>query len=245
MNPYSLDGQQVLVTGASSGIGRAIAVAASKAGATLCLVGRNVERLEETAGLLTGDNHQVCPVDLKDENATAEAFASLPKLTGLVHSAGILRTIPAKFIAREEYQDLLDTNLYSAMHIVRCLLQTKKLSKESSLLFITSIMASLGTPGNSIYSASKAGLVAYARVLATELAPRKIRVNTISPGMVRTPLLETSGLGQDALDLDEAKYPLGYGTPDDVAHAAVYLLSPAARWVTGTDLILDGGRTLQ
>lgn len=244
MNPYSLDGKHILVTGASSGIGRAIAVAVSNAGAELSLVGRNRERLEGTAGMLGGDP-QILQIDLTDEQATAETFAELPKLSGLVHAAGILKTIPVKFIAREDYRELFDTNLYSVMHVVRSLLLKKKIAKESSLLFISSIGSALGTPGHALYSASKAGLVSYARVLATELAPRKIRVNTLSPGMVHTPLLQAMGISQDDFDADEDKYPLGYGSPDDVAHAAVYFLSPAARWLTGTNLILDGGRTLQ
>ena len=245
MNPFSLEGCHILVTGASSGIGRAVAVAASEAGATLYLLGRNEERLHDTLSCLAGDGHRTFSVDITDGDATLEMILGLPKLTGVVHAAGITRMTPAKFITQADFDEIMAVNVYAAIELAKQLLVHKKVSKAASLVFISSVVGGiLPYKGQGVYAASKGAVSAYAKVLALELAPRRIRVNCLSPAMVRTPLLDSLGADAAAIEADEQRYPLGYGTPEDVAWASVYLLSDASRWMTGNNLVIDGGVTL-
>lgn len=243
--PFSLQGKHLLITGASSGIGRSTAVLCSQMGAKLSIVGRSKERLSETASLLDGNNHQEFITEMTDDESVAALVASLEKIDGVVHCTGTQQACIAKMLTRKAIDEVFETNLYSVANLNQKLLASKKINKGASIVIVSSVAANLvAEVGNAAYSASKGALSSYARVLAIELAPRKIRVNTITPGIVRTPLLEKFGLTAEQWEEDEKKYPLGYGEPQDVANSAVYLLSDASKWLTGTNILLDGGLTL-
>lgn len=244
-NPFSLNDKHILITGASSGIGRAVAIECSKMRASVIILGRNKSRLAETFSQLSGENHHSITLDLNDTSRLSNLLSSLESIEGLVHCAGFVKTCPAKFINKEDYNEIFDTNLLAPMMLNKLLLEKKKISKGSSIVFISSIEGNVvATKGNAIYSASKGALSAYAKVLALELFKRRIRVNCILPAMVKTEMLESISVEEVDLAIEEKRYPLGYGEPKDVAWAVVYLLSDASRWVTGSNLILDGGLTL-
>ena len=244
--PFSLSGKIILITGASSGIGRSIAIECSKLGATLILTGRNPERLRDTMTNLKGNGHISKVMDLNDFDSLSSFAEEIQKLDGIVYSAGIQKICPAKFIHREDLNNVFETNLFSGINLNSLLQQKKKLKSSASIVFISSIAAGIvAEVGNAIYSASKGAILSFAKVLALELAPQKIRVNCVLPGMIKTPLLNSFSEDINHLEMDEKRYPFGYGEPSDVAFAAIYLLSNASKWVTGTEIILDGGLTLK
>ncbi len=245
-NPFSLENRRVLVTGASSGIGRSIAIECSKMGASMIILGRNKERLDQTLSQLNGSDHSVYSLDLNDSIVLADFVDNLEYVDGLVHCAGIIMTCPAKYLNRKDLHEIFNTNLFASMELTKLLLEKKRLKKESSIVFISSVEGCIvASKGNGMYGASKGAVSAYAKVLALELSLRKIRVNSILPGIVRTKLLDKVSVSKEEFTADEKRYPLGYGKPNDVAWAAIYLLSDASRWMTGTNLLIDGGLTLQ
>ena len=162
-----------------------------------------------------------------------------------MHSAGVVKNIPLQFINREYLETERSLNYDSFLFLTQMLVKKKKINPNGSIIPISSIAGSFGINGLAVYCGSKAALVGTMRVLAKEFSNNKIRVNTLSPGMVRTELVDKAAndLTIEALEIDEKKYPLGYGLPDDVAYAVAFLLSDASRWITGQDMILDGGRT--
>lgn len=246
MSPFSLIGKTILVTGASSGIGRAIAVICSKAGANLIITGRNIARLTETFNLLEGKDHiQIC-ADLTNEEDLNKLIDAVPKLDGVVNNAGIAKPILLQLMEKEDVEDIISINTLAPIQVTRLLIQQKKLNKTASLVFISSINGNnCGYVGSSVYAASKSALTGFMKVIALELAPRNIRVNCINPGMIETDLLKNSSIGLEELEIDRLKYPLKrYGKPEEVAYAAVYLLSDATQWMTGSSLLIDGGFTL-
>lgn len=246
MNPFSLAGKTILVTGASSGIGRAIAVVCSNMGATLFITGRNPERLEETFGLLEGVNHQKHCADLTIEGERKSLVSLLPPLNGIVSNAGIIKPLVLQSIEEEDINEVVQINAMAPIHLSRLLVQKKKLSRGASLVFISSINGNnCAYVGSSLYAASKSALTGFMKGIALELAPRLIRVNCINPGMIETGLLKGSVIGVKEYEDDMARYPLKrYGKPEEVAYATVYLLSDASQWVTGSSLLIDGGYTL-
>jgi len=245
-NPFSLNGKTILITGASSGIGKITSIECSKLGAKIILTGRNTKRLEETLALLSGEGHQLKVLDLNISEAVSEFIENMPKLDGVVYCAGTQRTCPIKFIQREDIDKVFETNFFANININTLLLSKKKINKGASIVFISSIAAGIvAEVGNAIYSASKGALSSYAKVLALEMSSQRIRVNCVLPGMVNTPLLKKLDVEEDQLKEDEKRYPLGYGNPEDVAYSVIYLLSDATKWVTGSNLILDGGLTLK
>ena len=241
-NPFSLKGKTVFVTGASSGIGRGIAIACSRMGAALQLNGRNEERLAATLAALEGTGHNIVTGDLLVKDDVERIVTQLPALDGVVHCAGIGERKICKQIEQTDIDNLMGANFEAPVKLQTLLLQKKKIKKSSSIVFIASVAPFAPTIGNALYSASKGALIAYANCLSIELAPRQVRVNCICPGMIWTDLIYRGGLTEEELREDEQKYPLKrYGTPDDVANAVIYLLSDASSWMTGTCLKIAGG----
>ena len=231
----------ILVTGASSGIGRAVAIACAQKGANVVLTGRNFARLEETRVVMCGSGHLIIPADLTD-NAQRQALVdALPMLDGVVHCAGIGSRVLGKMLEETDIHHVMNTNFEAPVLLQAELLRAKKIPQEASIVFIASAAATMPSIGNSIYSASKAAIIAYAKCLSIELAPRKIRVNCISPTMVWTDLALV-GATEEQLHEAEQGYPLKrYGKPEDIAPMAVYLLSEDAAWITGSNFELTGG----
>lgn len=244
-NPFLLKDKVIFVTGGSSGIGRSIAVECSKMGATLIITGRNQERLDETLLLLEGDKHSAISADLSSVDEIESIISQLPKLDGVVHNAGTTNKIPVRFISKEKIESVFDTNYFAPVLITKSLLSSRKINRNGSIVMISSISTSYATKANAIYSSSKGAVNSFSKVLALELAPNKIRVNVIEPGAVKTDILKDNPLNQGVAE--HAKdYPLGtYGEPEDIAYAAIYLLSDAAKWVTGSIFRIDGGLTLR
>lgn len=244
-NPFSLEGKTILVTGASSGIGQASAIEASKLGANVIVCGRNKERLEQTLNRLEGDNNSCFEGDLLEQDVVERLVKEVPVLDGVVLSAGKGLTLPFPFCTREKFDDIFNINFFSPVELLRLLTKKKKLNQNSSVVIIVSIGGThVHSVGNSIYGASKSALQSIVNFTAMELAPKKIRVNGICPGMVNTPLIRRGTLTEEQLQADMDRYPLKrYGEPQDIAFGAIYLLSDASSWVTGTSLIIDGGVT--
>lgn len=245
-NPYSLKGKCILITGASSGIGKATAIECSKMGANVFIIGRNENSLDETFGLLTGDNHRKFVVDLIVESELNEFCDKLPQIDGLVNVAGMVKTLPFKFINRIDLDNILNINFIAPVILSQKLVKAKKINKQGSVVFISSIDGpEIAHIGNSMYAASKGAVSAIIRTMALELAQKRIRVNGVLPGMIETPLINSESITKDQLELDRNKYPLKrYGKPEEVAYAVIYLLSDTSTWITGTNLIIDGGFTL-
>lgn len=244
-NPFSLTGKTILVTGASAGIGRGIAVTCSKMGAAVVIAGRNEERLGETMGMMEGDGHGMMVCDLTECDSLSASVSALPKLDGVVHCAGIGQRILCKLLTEQDVNQVMDTNFKAPVMLQTELLAKKKINKGASVVFIASIASWSPSIGNAVYSASKGAIVSYANCLGLELAPRQIRVNCISPAMVWTDLILNGGLDEEQLKEDEQKYPLRrYGTPEDIAHLAVYMLSDASTWMTGSNVKISGGGRL-
>lgn len=249
-NPFSLENKTILVTGASSGIGKSIAVECSKLGATVIITARNKQRLQDTYDMLDvsfNQKHQLLCADLEKEEQVIDLVNNVSLLNGVVCCAGINDPTLFKFETKEKIKKIMDSNFLSTVMLMNTLMIRKKMEKSSSIIFISSIVGNKITfLAQSIYAASKAALAGFSKGLALELAPRNIRVNTIMPGMVRTNILEKGTITEEQLLEDEKKYPLKrYGNPEDIAYSAIYLLSDASCWVTGSDLVIDGGFTLQ
>ncbi len=247
MNPFSLIGKTILVTGASSGIGRAIAIICSHMGAKLVITGRNESHLAETFSMLEGEEHLQIVADLTVSDELTKLVDELPKLDGAVNNAGIAKPLVLQFTEKEDVDDVMTINALVPIHLTRLIIQHKKLNKSASLVYISSINGNnCAYIGSSVYAASKSALTGFMKAVALELAPRGIRANCINPGMIETDLLNEDSIGAEELEADRLKYPLKrYGKPEEVAKAAVYLLSDATQWMTGSSLLIDGGYTLQ
>lgn len=244
MNPFSLIDKRVLVTGASGGLGSAIAISASKLGAKLIITGRNRERLSEVYRSLDGEGHRMVIADLSTKEGREELVKELPTLHGVVYSTGISQIKPVRFLE----QDDIDLNFsagFNAPVLVTAMLLAKKrlITNESSLLYISSISIKYPFVGGSMYIAVKAALEGFTRALALELGPKKIRVNCIAPAFVKGPMLDQTqaATNEETIKQIETRQPLGLGDPTDVANTAIFYLSDASRWVSGTSLILGGG----
>lgn len=241
-NPFSLSGKTILVTGASSGIGRAIAVACSKMGATVMLTGRNRQRLEETLSLMSDGTHSLICADLNVQEDIDNLAASVSRLDGIVQCAGVGSRVLCKSITKDDLCHVFAPNVGAPILLQTALLSHKKVNKAASIVFVASRAADAPSIGNAAYSASKGAILSYAKCLALELSPRLIRVNSICPAMVWTDLILQDGISREELEQAQLKYPLKrYGTPDDVAYLAVYLLSDASSWMTGSSIDLTGG----
>lgn len=241
-NPFTLEGKTILVTGASSGIGRGIAIACSKMGATVIINGRNEQRLAETMTEMQGEENLSLVADLSDSNSLTGMVSRLPKLDGIVHCAGIGQRVLCKQLQEADLDTMMDVNFKAPVMLQTEILKQKKINKGASIVFIASIASDSPSIGNAIYSASKGAIISYANCLALELAPRQIRVNCILPAMIWTDLILKGGITEEELKEDEKKYPLKrYGKPEDIANLSIYLLSNAAAWMTGSSIKITGG----
>lgn len=245
-NPFSLEGKTILVTGASSGIGRAVAIECSKMGAIVFLSARNDARLRETLDALEGDGHQIIVADLTDEEAIKALVEQVPQLDGVVCAAGISMLKPIQVLSEKDIQTIFATNYSAPVLLTKTLVKKRKLNNEASLVYISSVSGNGNTAtALSLYGSSKSALNSFAKYAALELSGKKIRCNTICPGRIETNLLQNQTMSAEDLEKDIAKYPLHrYGKPEEVAQTAVYLLSDATKWITGTSITIDGGRTL-
>lgn len=248
-NPFSLQGKNILITGASSGIGRGIAVAAAEMGAKIVITGRNSQHLSETLDLLKGPGHKAIIADLTNEEDMQNLVSSCPELDGCVHSAGIAKLLLVQFVKRKDINEIFETNTFAPMLLTSLLLKKKKIKTGSSIVFISAVSGVyMSSVGESLYSASKSALHGYVKGIALDLASKKIRVNSITPGLVPTNILhvaENLFSTETVLSRRKSQYPLGrFGEPRDIAYGAIYLLSDASQWVTGSALLIDGGLTL-
>ena len=245
-NPFSLENKKILVTGASSGIGKAIAIECSKMGARVIITGRNEERLAETYKELVGEHPAYIVADLTKEEDIEHLVALTDSLNGLVNCAGLTIPKPFKFLQESDIETVMTVNFNAPLLLTQRLVKKKKLEKGGSVVFISSISGTkVSYIAGSIYSASKGAINGLCKGLALELASQQIRVNTVVPGMVETNIVSGGEIAEEQLEIDRQKYPLKrYGKPEEVAYAVVYLLSGASGWVTGSNLLRDGGYTL-
>jgi len=247
-NPFSLEGKTILITGASSGIGRGIAIEVSKMGAKVVITGRNEQRLKETYLSLNGDNHTQIIADLSNNEDLNSLVEQCPQLNGFVSNAGIPKLMIVKYIQKESLEEIIGINTIAPILLTSALIKKKKVTKGGSIVFISSISGvNISTLGESSYSASKAAIHGFVKGAALDLASQKIRVNSINPGLVQTDILKLAGemFSEEQINDKLKQYPLKrIGQPEDVAYAAIYLLSDAASWVTGASIVIDGGFTL-
>lgn len=249
-NPYSLEGKTILVTGASSGIGKATAIECAKLGASVVITARNEERLSAVLAELDttlGQKHQMVIADIANEDGLNTLIAALPILDGVSSNAGIaLGNSPIKFIGEEQMHSLMQTNTYSHVLLAKMLFKKKLIGKNGSIVFTASIGGTVSHgPGNTLYGMSKNALLAFAKYAAIEFAPRGIRVNCVSPGMIETPLINLDALTDEDKAIDADKYLLKrYGKPEEVARTTAFLLGDASSFITGTAIVVDGGYTV-
>jgi NAD(P)-dependent dehydrogenase (short-subunit alcohol dehydrogenase family) len=243
MKAFSLETKHLLITGASSGLGRQVAITASRAGATLIITGRNTERLLETFDQLHGAGHVSISADLTKDEDVATLISQLPKIHGVFFSAGTSAILPASFINREKLSNEISVNFMAPVLLTSALLRSKKLvNNDCSLLYMSTISTVYPFVGGGMYISARAAVEGYARVLALELAPKGIRVNCLRSGFVKTPMLDqTARLSQEVVGKIEKQQPRGIGEPEDVANTAVFYFADASRWISGTNLILGGG----
>ena len=249
-NPFSLEGKTILVTGASSGIGRTTAIECSKMGATVIITARNENRLKETFDSLNTDweqCHQMFIAELSTQDGIYGLVDNLPDIDGVSLNAGIVKTLPVKFINQNALSEVLNVNMIGPVLLTQRLLKKKKLHKGSSVVFTSSIGGvMISTMGNTMYGISKGGLNAFMKGFALEMAANGIRSNSVNPGFVATNILSAGIISEADLEKNMKAYPMGrFGKPEDIAYAIIYLLSDASSWVTGHTLVVDGGVILK
>ena len=250
MVAFDLSGKKIIVTGASSGIGRQVAIECSNLGATVLLLGRDKQRLMESQNLMKNSYlHEIFQLDYSAESIEWDEVAQQIQLKigvvdGIVHCAGITSTLPFNSINDRKLDEIFKINVNAPLLLTKVLSKKGILNQEgASIIFIASVMSTVGEVAKTLYSATKGALVGAVKSMALEFARKNIRVNAISPGVILTPMVQNGVYAQDPENLDRVTkmHPLGLGSPTDVANACIYLLSDGGRWVTGTNLILDGG----
>ena len=245
-NPFTLIDKNILVTGASSGIGLATAIECSRMSANLVVTGRDKERLDTCLNSLTGSHHSCFQADLTKNEELMQMVAQVPVLDGVVICAGQGTSLPIKSANTQKYLDLFEINFFAPVEMLRLLLKSRKLSNGASIVIIASIGGIFRfEPANAVYGTSKAAINTYMKFAALEFAAKGIRVNSICPGMVETPLMKNGRFSEEQLENYKETYPLKrFGKPVEIGQAAVYLLSDAASWITGTSLVIDGGMSI-
>lgn len=259
MNQFTLLDKNIIITGASSGIGRVCAIECAKMGATLILLGRNETRLREVYNEVTGvsvDNsrgrHLVYGVELLGDmsslaEAVEDAVDKIGKIDGFIHAAGVEKTLPINAMKESDYVNIFKINTISGFELAKIVAKRKNISAKGSFVFISSITAVIGRTGVVGYAASKGALVAGAKSMALELASKNITVNCISPGTILTPMMTKylDSLPEAERLKRKEGFPLGLGEPIDVSNLAIFLLSDASKWITGQNFIVDGGYTVR
>lgn len=248
INPMDLSGKNILVTGASSGIGKGIAILLSQVGANVIMAARNEERLKESLNALEPGNHSYYMIDLNNlneiEGMLDKVCSDGRKLNGIVHSAGISRTIPIQYLKMDDLKNIMSINFYSFMELVKHFSKRKYNENGGSIVAVSSISSQVGARGLSAYCASKGALDSAIRSMALELAPKNIRINSVAPGMIKTQiydgLIELVNNKDFETDLKKRQI-MGLGEPEDVASATAFLLSDASKFITGTSMVVDGG----
>lgn len=242
-NPFTLENKRILITGASSGIGKQTAIECSKMGAKLIITGRNEQRIQETFNELEGEGHKQIIADLLKEEDIKYLVAETGEIEGVVLCSGKGLTVPFQFATREKFDDIFNTNFFSPMELLRLLYKKKNLQKTASVVIIASVGGTkVFNNGNSIYGATKAALNSMMKFCAKEFAPRLIRVNSVCPGMVETPFIHCGTLTEEQLNEYRQTYLLKrFGKPEDIAYLNIYLLSNASSWMTGQEIYIEGG----
>ncbi len=243
MTPFHLDNKTILVTGASSGLGRQIAISISEMGATVVLTGRNTKELEITKSKLRNHGHIILSADLLNTDERENLITNLPQLDGVVNSAGVVKPFAIKFLSQKKIDETLNINYETPLLLMGGISRKKKLNKNASVIFISSISGQNPYMGAALYAGSKAAIEALSKVFALENYYLGIRSNCISPAMVKTEMYDETEriMSKELLDEHVDKYPLGVGYPTDVANTVTFLLSEASRWITGVNIVLDGG----
>ncbi len=246
-NPYTLTGKTVLITGASSGIGQATAIECSRMGAKVIITGRNIERLQQTFDQLEGEGHVQIPLDISIMDGIIELIEAVPKIDCLLNNAGITTAKPISFISEEELTNMFNINTNAPIHLTNILIKKKKIAKGGSIVFTSSIGRYMVAPGNSMYAATKGALSAFMKGAALELAVKQIRCNAVLPGMIETPIMKgKESISEEQWEINKLSYPLKrFGTPQEVAYLIVYLFSDASKFMTGSEIVIDGGRSLR
>jgi NAD(P)-dependent dehydrogenase (short-subunit alcohol dehydrogenase family) len=245
-NPYSLERKTILVTGASSGIGKTTAIECSKMKAKLIITGRDEIRLKETYNQLQGIGHKYIIADLVSPKELEKLSTEVDNLDGLVLCAAKLVTSPIQFATPNKIKDVFDINFFSPVELLRLLFKKKKLVKDASVIFVSAVSGIIGFPvGNAMYGASKAAFSSIMKSCVKEFSVRGIRVNSVNPGMIETKMINAGTFTKEQREADIQRYPLKrYGKPEDVAYSIIFLLSDASNWITGLELVVDGGRTV-
>lgn len=252
MNPFTLEGKTIIITGASSGLGRQCAIDCSRMGARIALIARNEERLAETLASMEGSGHGVYPYDLKHIEGIRELIREITnrhgRVDGLLHAAGLSSVTPLKLVKPSMYEDFFTTNVYTSIELAKEITRMGNYTKGAcSLVFFASIMGVVGEKGKTIYSATKGALISAVRSLACELAEKGVRINCVSPGAILTPInaRQPYMVDPERRKALEDKHPLGLGRPEDISSTCIFLLSDASRWITGQNIIVDGGYSAQ
>lgn len=242
-NIFDISNKTILVTGASSGIGREIVYYLNSQNANIIVTGRDQEKLNNT--LSNVDEHNIIyskAFDLNNDEELDQFISEIPKVDGVVFCAGIAEYVPIKLLNKNKLQKTLDINFISQTQLTRLLIKAKKINSNGSLVYISSLSSQQGVSATASYAASKAALNAFMRVTASELAPQGIRANSLCPGIIKTPM------GEMVTELNpeiEKEYPLGLGNPSDIANTCIFFLSDGSKWITGSELVIDGGLTLK
>jgi NAD(P)-dependent dehydrogenase (short-subunit alcohol dehydrogenase family) len=250
ISPMDLNNRNILVTGASSGIGRDTSVLLSELGAFIAIVGRDKERLIETKNLMSGSGHRIEVFDLRHVNDIPVWMKALSgkigPLDGVVHCAGIESLRPLQLITSISFNDIMSVNASAALALTKAFRQKKVNRSGGSVVYISSVAGLIGQAGHAEYCASKSALIGISKSLSLELAKENIRVNCVAPGLVETEMVVKAKktLSSKQLEAIAAYQPLGIGKPRDVSNAVAFLLADTGKWITGTTLVVDGGYTV-